>query len=83
MFISKKRFEKALQEARFKVDDEMQRKWEMREEERYRNDRIRELEQGIDRRVDVIHRRIDDLEKQLGINQAKTHECPFAPKSTW
>lgn len=82
MFISKKKFEEALQEARFKAEAEMQRKWEQREEDRYRNDRIRELEQGIDERVGIIHRRIDDLEKQLGLTK-ETHECPFAPTSAW
>lgn len=51
MFISKKKFNEALEKARCEVADKM-----------YQNDRINNIENNLHRRIDVLEERITALE---------------------
>jgi hypothetical protein len=80
MFITKKNYQKALEEQKAALTLEWERRWNERDENIWRREEENRFREETGRHFADIEHRVRALEKAAGLAEEKT-ECPFAPKT--
>lgn len=80
MFITKKNYQKALEEQKMKLEAEFERKWNERDENNWRREDENRYRENAFRRFDDIEKRVFALEKAAGLAEEKV-ECPYNAKT--
>lgn len=80
MFITKKKYEKALAEQRAAIDAEWERRMNEFQEREWRDRSRCDWEEQNRRRMDALEKRVYMLEKAAGLAE-EIKQCPYAPKA--
>lgn len=80
MFITKKNYQKALDEQKEALNREWERRMAEYDDQRWRRESEDRYREDVDRRLAGFGKRLDALEKHAGLAEEKPH-CPFEPKA--
>lgn len=81
MFITKKKYQKALEEQKAALSLEWERKWSERDESIWRREEENRFREDTSRHFIDLENRVHALEKAAGMAEEKA-ECPFATKAS-
>lgn len=79
MFITKKKYEKALAEQKAAIDAEWERRINEFQEREWRDRSRCDYEESTRRRMNELEKRVYMLEKVAGLAE-EIKQCPYAPK---